>query len=175
MRVPTLILILALTGCRTDGLDPDIPTYQWELVRLELDPALLGNAGTLPVFSRPTGTGFGMVPRADGFLQTTDGGKVLVNVTIREPVMSYRGNTELLDYPIVRFFGKRSEDGLRIFAPDEEARSAALGAPTVLHVQHAGSGQLRVQGATRDRMLPYIYVFEPSDGRMELVYVPFRP
>lgn len=176
MRVlVTALLAAVLAGCTSSGLNPKVPNFQWSLVRMDLDVRYLDNQGTLPTWSKPSGLDFGMVPQASGYLQTTAGGKIACQVVIQEPVINYNGRSDLLEYRLVDFFGIRSEDGKKLILPDESSRSAPLGVATVFHVEDLGHGQLRLQGATGDKMLPYIYYFDAAPTRPGLISVPVRP
>jgi hypothetical protein len=177
MKRPVAILVLGsgLLSCTSSGLNPDSPNYQWALVKMELEPASVKNAGILPLFQKPTGQEFGLVPRAIGSLQTTEAGKVTVRVTLHEPVINYAGQADVIEYPLVSFFGTRSEDGTRLIQADAPSANVPLGRSTMMHVQDLGNGRLRVQGATGDRPLPYVYYFDPAPARPGLVFVPTLP
>ena len=152
--------ILLLSGCSSTGsLTDKSPNDQWVLVRMEIDPASVKNAGTLPIYSRPNGSEFGMLPRANGLLRAVESGKLLMQVTIQEPVISYTGRGDLIEYPVVRFFGTRTPDGRRVVLADASSQNASIGTPTVLHVTDIGRGQLKIQAATGDVLLPYLYYF----------------
>ena len=47
-----------------------------------------------------------------------------------------------------------------------------MGATTVLHIREISGNQLRVQGATGETLLPYVYYFAPPPARVRPVSLP---
>lgn len=171
---PAILVLLAAAGCGT-GSTVQPPNREWSLVKMELDPAAVKNAGMQPLFRRPTGGEFGLIPRGVGTIRITDTGTVAVQIEIHEPIMNYRGQSDVDVHQIMKFFGVQSPDGSKFILPDAEASTQPLGVATVIHVQDQSGDRLRIQAATGDRLLPYVCYFDPLPARPAYVNVPFLP
>ncbi len=174
MRTKLLIIcgLLLVGSCTTRGVDPTSKNSEWTLIRVELDPSLITNRGILPTFERPTGVAGDGVPRAKGTLRVNDYGRVACSVAIFEPVVGLGGTKTVIEHPMIRFYGRMSDDG-RMFILEDRDEAVRLGRATVLHVQEGRNKDLRLQAATGSRLLPYIYWFKPGARPAPPVNIPY--
>ncbi len=167
-----LALLISFPSCSTPGLGSSGRVESYALVRLELDPTLMPNAGFLPIFREQGGESFGLVPRAIGYLRTTEQRKVAIEVTIREPLVGLGGRMSVNEYSLLQFFGTIEEDGSKILPADASVVTPKPGIPTVLHVQRENDHLLRVQPASGDKLLPYVYYFARTPMQPSLINAP---
>ena len=177
-RILILLVSLVLAACVTNS--GGLPTPEgteashWALVHMELDESCLDNAGVLPLFPPPSGESFGMFPRAAGVFHTAPGGRAACTIRVSEPFIGIDGRPAWNTYDLVTYYGQLSPDGTQVWRPDMPELETALGVPTILHLSRDPSNRLRIQAATGDRLLPYVYIF--SEGvREEPIVIPFLP
>jgi len=163
---------LLATGCTHRGVSPETKNESWALIRMELDRSFLGNRGILPIFQAPQGNGVG-VPKAKGGLRINDHGRVACIVEILEPVVGLGGKARYFNYDAIRFFGRISEDGTKFVLSDTSGGNARLGVPTILYVREVARDILRIQAATGDRMLPYVYYFGEGPATSPPIHIPY--
>ena len=173
----TVSLLVVLAACTTGGGLPTgggVEPSHWALVHMELDETCLQNAGVLPLFPPPSGESFGMFPRAAGVFHTAPGGRAACTIRVSEPFIGMDGLQGWNTYDLVTYYGQLSPDGTKVWRPDMPEMETPLGVPTILYVSRDPSNRLRIQAATRDRLLPYVYIF--SEGvREEAIVIPFLP
>jgi len=176
MRFLSITLLLAavgiLNGCSTRGIDRDVKNGVWTLVRMELDETHIQNRGYLPMFMRPTGASGMGIPRARGQLQSSDLGRVTCDVRAYEPTVGLGGRVSATQVDLIRFYGHVSRDGT-LFLMEDPPTTAPLGTATRLHVESAGKGYLKIQAATGNTKLPYIYYFKAGARPPEPINVPY--
>lgn len=174
MRGATFVLLAAaglLPACAGGG-DPDWSRPQaWTLVRVDLDRSLLDQRGSLPVFTEPGTHEFGVVPFARGRLSVSKEGRVVCRVTAFEPRTddpdrAYR-------HPLVVFNGFPEEHPGEVVSLQRTRENTPLGRATRLLVERDERGILKVQAATGDKLLPYIYWFAPRPALRKGVKMPF--
>ena len=168
MRMWIVILSLVCSsGCKTRSFSHWTKNSQWVLVKVELDRRHLGNRGKLPIFAPQSDESFGRAPMAMGSLAVSEDGRVVCRIMFQEesPDGSYR-------YPVLTFDGLFGDDPGRIELVRPPGPNVPLGVATVLHVRELRNGRLEVQGATGEKLLPYVFVFARPPARMGLVPIP---
>jgi hypothetical protein len=162
----------ALSGCYSTNVAPE--ATNWFLVEVRYDPALAGNVGDLPTFRRPAGTNFAGAPAATGFLKVGDTGKAVCVVRFDEPVVGHSGRISAQRYEIVNFSGSRTEeDDERFVSRIGGGGDARLGVATELRIERSTPTRLLVSPSTRDKALPYRYVFASDVSAERPVEIPF--
>lgn len=170
MRAAPIVLLLAC-ACSTGGEPLVGRTQTFSLVRLEIDPALVKNAGHTPVF-RDGDTTFGLQSKAMGTFRTTAQAKAAIEVAVREPVVGIGGRSGFNEYLLISFLGNLDEDGRTVTTQEGSGRNAVAGTPTILHVTRLSETRIRVQAANGDLLLPYVFTFDSTPLKPPMVSVP---
>lgn len=165
-----LLLPLAIPAC-TAGKVPEQENTEYALIRIELDRSKLRNRGQLPVFTRDGGENFGMQPRAVGALRFTDIGRAVCRVQFIDPLLGVSGEPSYHRYQVLSFYGIPDGSGERLVLEDDAGSDYALGVATVLHMER-DRDELRIQPATRERRLPYVFHFKKAPTRSRPVSIP---
>ena len=171
IRSTLLLLLLVLSACaRTGegGLARAVGGGQWALVRVDMDRALLGNRGSLPIL-RVDGEGaFGQAPWAVGTFGVTREGQVVTRVQFAEPVPD---SGRVFRYDVLDFVGFISDDRTHVVRLNALS-NAPLGYATALRYEETDEGLIRIQPATNEKPLPYTFTFAPPPAATERVPIP---
>jgi hypothetical protein len=144
----------------------------WYLTRVELDRTLLGNTGSLPVYNKSDSYSFGREPLAIGMMQASREGLWTVSVKFRETVVAFAGRTGTHEYDVIQLAGKCDKSGQRIVAQGAIPADVMTGVATEVHVTKISDTKLRVQPATRNKRLPYVFTFDSTPVQARPVSIP---
>ncbi len=169
--VAVALLAQAFPGC-TNPSAKHVETTSWVLSQVEVDPSLVKNAGSIPVFRRADLAAFNAPPQAYGDIQKSDDGQYVVRVKFREPVVGLSGSTAVQEYEIVNLVGRKDDSGKMIEDQRTMRRTVPLGTVTEVVILDDSGTRLRLQPATNGTLLPYTFTFEASLAYQRIVTIP---
>jgi hypothetical protein len=164
-------LLVLSGGCYSSGTK-GTEHVDWVLTGVDLDRSVLKNAGSMPLFRRPSGTNFGGAPVAIGSFRSADTGRAACRVVFEEPVVGPSGRVTAFRYEVVSMAGMRSEDGKRL-SSGAAPGSTPLGAPTELRFDRVDQKTLVARAFTDATPLPYVFTFSSSAGVERPVEIPY--
>jgi hypothetical protein len=144
----------------------------WYLTCIDIDKSRLDNAGTLPMYRRTDGYAFGQQPVAYGSMQASKDGLWSITVKFSEPVVAFSGRSGMHEYDVFTLAGKMSQDGRKICAQGALPAQVMTGIATEAWIQKISDTKYRVQAATREKVLPYVYVFDRTPVQARAVTIP---
>jgi hypothetical protein len=142
------------------------------LTCVEIDSSNLHNAGTLPVYRRSDGYTFGQEPVAYGTMQASSSGLWSINVKFRESVVALSGRTGAHEYPVLTLAGRSRNDGKRIVSQQAAPTDVRTGVATEVRVRKISNTKLKIQPATCDRVLPYVFTFDRCQVQPRPIPIP---
>jgi hypothetical protein len=164
--------IVASSCASTEACLKEEDRRAWYLTKVEIDRCNLHNTGSLPVYHTSDGYSFGREPVAMGLMQASCEGLWTINVKFRETIVAFAGRTGSHEYEVLQLAGKADKSGRRILAQGAIPTDVMTGVATEVHVTKTAPTKLRVQPATRDKLLPYIFTFDCTPVQARPVSIP---
>lgn len=144
----------------------------WYLTCVEIDRSKLCNAGSLPIYRQSDGYSFGSEPVAYGTMQASRAGLWSINVKFRESVVALSGRTGAHEYEVLTLAGKSQNEGCRIVSRNCPPGSVRIGTATEVRVKKLSANKLKIQPATGDCLLPYVFTFDRTAVQPRAVSIP---
>jgi hypothetical protein len=158
--------------CSSTCLREEDRKANFVLTCVEVDRSLLCNTGSLPVYHKSDGYSFGSEPVAIGAMQSSRDGLWTVNVKFRETVVGFGGRTGTHEYDVIQLAGKADKSGERICAQGAIPSDVMTGIATQVHVTKISDTKIKVQPATRNKKLPYVFTFDSTPPQPRPVSIP---
>jgi hypothetical protein len=180
MHRRSFILLTALVGagafssscCSPTCLKEEDRDSNFVLTGVEIDRSQLCNTGSLPIYRRADGYSFGAEPVAIGAMQASRDGLWTVNVKFRETVVAFAGRTGTHEYDVIQLAGKADKSGERICAQGAIPSDVMVGVATQVYVTKISDTKVKVQPATRNKKLPYVFTFDSTPPQPRPVSIP---